>query len=49
MQIVSIGDDLHDMSNPIFRKKKKKKKEKYTITSSFADLAKDVVKIKGRW
>ena len=28
MQIVSIGDNLHEMSKPVFLKKKKKKKKK---------------------
>ena len=27
MQIVSIGDNLHEMSNPVFWKKEKKKKK----------------------
>ena len=31
MQIVSDGDNLHDMSKPIFLKKKKKKKENIVI------------------
>ena len=28
MQIVSTGDNLHEMSYPVFRKKKKKKRKK---------------------
>ena len=28
MQIVSKGDNLYEISNPVFRKKKKKKKKK---------------------
>ena len=28
MQIVSIGDNLHEMSKPVLSKKKKKKKKK---------------------
>ena len=40
MQIVSIGDNLHEMSNAVFRKNKK------NITKlSSAELAKRVVKV----
>ena len=31
MQIVSLGENLHEMSIPIFWKKKKKKKKKKNI------------------
>ena len=31
MQIVSLGDNLHEMTKPIFWKKKKKKKKKKKI------------------
>ena len=41
MQIVSIGDNLHEISNPVFWEKKKK----YSNFSS-AELAKSVVKVK---
>ena len=42
MQIVSIGDNLHEMSNPIFWEKKKK-----IITNlSSPELAQREVKIK---
>ena len=34
MQIVSIGDNLHGMSKPVFWKKKRKEKEKYFCVSS---------------
>ena len=36
MQIVSIGDNLHEMSKPVFlekKKKKKKKKKKFKMLS----------------
>ena len=29
MQFISLGDNMHEMSNPFFWKKKKKKKDKY--------------------
>ena len=40
MQIVSIGDSLHEMSNPVYWEKK----ENYH--SSSAELAQRVVKVK---
>ena len=40
MQIVSIGDNLHEMSNPVFWEKKK------SITNlSYAELAQAVIKV----
>ena len=45
MQIVSIGDNLHEMSNPVFLEKK----NKTNITDlSSAELAKRLVKVKPR-
>ena len=41
MQIVSTGDNLHEMSNPVFLEKKKN-----IINLSSAELAKRVVKVK---
>ena len=41
MQIVSIGDNLHEMSNPVFWKNKKK-----FINMLSAELAQKVVKVK---
>ena len=40
MQIVSNGDNLHEMSNPVFREIKKK-----IINLSSAELVKGVVKV----
>ena len=37
------GDNLHELSNPVFLKKKKKKKKRITNLSS-AELAQEVVK-----
>ena len=37
MQIVSNGDNLHEMSKPVFREKKKKKKNVNNL--SFPELA----------
>ena len=37
MQIVSIGDNLHEMSNPVSLKKKKKKKKKKIPKMSSAE------------
>ena len=38
MQIISIGDNLHEISNPVFlknqKKKKKKKKKKINMLSA---------------
>ena len=45
MQILSNGDNLHEISNPFFSKKKKKKKKKNNNLSS-AELAQRVVKVK---
>ena len=41
MQIVSLGDDLHEMSNPVFWKNKKK-----IVILSFAEFAWRAVKTK---
>ena len=41
MQIVSIGDNLHDISNPVFWEKYKKN----IISLSSAELAKSVIKV----
>ena len=35
MQIVSVGDNLHEMSNPIFSEKKKKKYFKLSSADVF--------------
>ena len=45
MQTVSIGDNLHEMSNPVFWLIKNKKKMIYL---SSAELAQRVIKAKGR-
>ena len=45
MQIVSTGDNLHEMSNAVFWGKNKK-----NITNlSFAELGQRVVKVKGNY
>ena len=45
MQIVSIGDNLHEMSNPVFWKMKNKKKyHQFVICQK--SFAQRVVKIK---
>ena len=41
MQIVSIGDNLHEVSNPVFWENKKN-----TINLSSAELAYSAVKVK---
>ena len=48
MHIVSSGDNLHEMSDPVFWKKKKKKKKKKKYITNFwsAELAQSVVKVK---
>ena len=43
MQIVSNGDNLHEMLNPVFWEKKKKKNIAYLLS---AELAQRVVKDK---
>ena len=43
MHIVSLGDNLHEMSKPSFLKKKKKKKNVINLSSS--ELAQRVVKV----
>ena len=40
MQIVSNGDNLHEMSNPVFWENKKKKKIKTLSAESFTQSAK---------
>ena len=45
MQIVSSGDNLHEMSNPVFWKKLEKNKKKITNLPS-AELAQRVIKTK---
>ena len=42
MQIVSTGDKLHEMSNPVFRKN-----EKNIINVSSAEITQRVAKVKG--
>ena len=41
MQIISIGDNLHEMSNPILREQNKKN----VINLSSAELAQQVLKV----
>ena len=43
MHIVSLGDNLHEMSKPFFLKKKKRKKNVINLSSS--ELAQRVVKV----
>ena len=43
MQIVSNGDNLHEMSNPVFWKKIRKN----IISLLSAELVKGVIKVKG--
>ena len=37
MQIVSTGDNLHEMSNPVFRESRKNKKITNLSSADFAD------------
>ena len=45
MQTVYIGDNLHEMLNPIFWGKKKKKREKNPINLSSAKSAHGIVSV----
>ena len=45
MQIVSSGDNLHEISDPVFREKLRKN----IISLSSAELAQMVVKVKSHW
>ena len=46
MQIVSFGDNLHVISNPIFWKKKNKKNITYLLSAEFAQTVKKKVIVK---
>ena len=43
MQIVSTGDNLHEMSNPVFWKKKKKKYFSMSSAENFTQNAKHLL------